>query len=192
MSAPRPYSISLPVLATSKLKTGSKSIFCVWSACKMVILVTTTTEPNWTATSSPGTPRGPHFAYGLGLQKKIKFMLWAVCVTWTPLLLLQGSCLLLGQLNARSLAQLATVGWLGFWSIESSVCVCIPLIWYFFVMQKLFGLVCEGVIVSCMAMIDWMDGWKKLVLRLCFAPVDVISSVFVRVRRMSCINIRTE
>lgn len=37
----------------------------------MVIVVTTTTEPNWTATSSPGIPRGPHFAYGLGLQKKI-------------------------------------------------------------------------------------------------------------------------
>nr|DAA03622.1 TPA_inf: HDC02490 [Drosophila melanogaster] len=37
----------------------------------MVILVTTTTEPNWTVTSGPGIPRGPHFAYGLGLQKKI-------------------------------------------------------------------------------------------------------------------------
>lgn len=36
----------------------------------MVIVVTTTTEPNWTATSGPGIPRGPHFAYGLGVQKK--------------------------------------------------------------------------------------------------------------------------
>lgn len=66
-------------------------------------------------------------------------------------------------------------------------------------MRKLFGLVCEGVIVSSMAMIDWLEGWTKLVLRLCFVTVDVISSVFVRVKRrvlvnrgQSCINIRVE